>query len=82
MGCDCLGYEGAEMSKLIEQLRSVCETGCHPDLPFDAADRIEHLERVLRETRDLISAVDACSRNNFSQLAAEQVDAIDEAFKS
>ena len=29
---------------LKQRLRAVCETGCDPDLPFEAADRIEQLE--------------------------------------
>ena len=28
-----------------QRLRAVCETGCDPDLPFEAADRIEQLEK-------------------------------------
>jgi len=31
------------MSDIVEELRSVCETGCDPDLPFEAADLIEKL---------------------------------------
>jgi hypothetical protein len=34
---------------------------------------------LLRSDRDLLSAFDGCSRNNFANLAAEQVDRIDAA---
>lgn len=30
---------------LKQRLRAVCETGCDPDLPFEAAERIEQLEK-------------------------------------
>lgn len=76
-GWHCLGYEGAEMSELIEKLRSrngradgfgigpVCD---------EAADRIEHLERVLSEVRDLLGMAENGARR-------EAIAAIDEALK-
>lgn len=64
------------MSDLVERSRVLS----YEDTK-EAADRIEQLERVLAQARELLSCVETCSRNNFYQLAAEQLEAIDEALK-
>ena len=36
---------------LIERLRAVCENGCDPDLPFEAADALEKQAREIEALR-------------------------------
>lgn len=43
----------ADRDGLIRRLRAVCETGCDPDLPFEAADEIALRRRLLREQMQL-----------------------------
>ena len=37
------------MTDITERLRQVCETGCDPDLPYEAADEIERLRARVAE---------------------------------
>lgn len=39
-----------ERTDIVERLRAVAETGCDPDLPIEAADEIDRLRAVIRET--------------------------------
>ena len=37
------------MTDITERLRQVCETGCDPDLPYEAADEIDRLRARVAE---------------------------------
>lgn len=47
-----------------------------------ADERVRAALAELRECRDLLSAVETTSRNNFAQLSAERIEAIDAAIST
>ena len=48
---------------LTQRLRAVCETGCDPDLPFEAADRIEQLEKERDELLACLNLIYSWANN-------------------
>jgi hypothetical protein len=89
----CLGYEGAEMSDLVKRLRSDSAfdrlNGARSEsgLSGKAADRIEHLERVLKNAKDDADFLVHCSDSAMMDgdtardMCRKLVAAIDEALK-
>ena len=81
------------MSELTERLRNMCPRA--PQYPSektidDAADRIEHLERVLARAMESLIAVDMlfgplakdCTQKNWIDNSSIAIAAIDEALRS
>ena len=60
---------------LKKRLRAVCETSCDPDLPFEAADRIEQLESdvaALNKATDLAIEINNDQVGQIERLEAER----------
>jgi len=72
----------SDTTDLISRLRAVCETGCDPDLPFEAADALEAMSERLafhvaftREAQDLCSVAQAQVREQAREIEALRADA-------
>lgn len=72
------------MSDLVDRLRQKYpETPHHRDsLHSEAADRIEHLERVLADARMVFASVNEYTPSDIAVIFPEQIAALDEALNT
>jgi hypothetical protein len=80
-GPDCMLFQHQPWPPMHAITHSTAEVYRSAQLRAYGQAMAEHARRValdeLRECRDLLSAVETCSRNNFVTLAAERIEAID-----
>jgi len=57
------------MTDIVERLRAVPETGCDPDLSFEAANRIERLEVAVKDLRYVVERKAAAHIKASAQMA-------------
>ena len=63
------------MADITERLRAVCEKGCDPDLPYEAADEIDRLRAHVADTDGAITVLgfqNAELRARVAELEAER----------